>query len=113
MKRPTKDQQRIIVEQWKRATPALQKARDDELRAAPYDWKKVDALLDIGAQAPAKEEESNGLVEMQRWFMKLARKQGLMTTVREEPAAYHVRASGAPAKHLRRRGTRKKKKALS
>ncbi|MCX6996155.1 MAG: hypothetical protein NTV49_03505 [Kiritimatiellaeota bacterium] len=107
MKRPTKDQQRIIVEQWKRATPALQKTRDDELRAAPYDWKKVDALLDIGAQTPAKKEESNGLVEMQRWFMKLARKQGLLPAVREASATYGV--AGAPPARIHPRNLRPKR----
>jgi len=110
MKRPTKAQQKIIVEQWKRATPALQAARDDELRTASYDWKKVDALLDIGAQAPAKKEGSNGLVEMQKWFMKLARQQGLLPAVRETAAAYQ--AGRAPSAPTRSRNARRKKPSL-
>jgi hypothetical protein len=89
VKRPTKAEQKVIVEQWKRAAPALQQARDEELRTTPYDWITVDALLDIGAKTPFKEEDPNGLVEMQRWFMKAARKQGLLpAVVREESAAY-------------------------
>lgn len=89
MKHPTRQQQKAIVEQWKRAAPALQQARDQELQRAPYDWTTVDALLDIGANTPFEEEEPNGLVEMQRWFMKLARKQGLLpgAAVREDAAS--------------------------
>ena len=58
----------------------------------------MDALLDIGANAPFEEEEPNGLVEMQRWFMKLALKQGLLpaSAVREEPAPYGALPSPEP-----------------
>ncbi len=89
MKRLTREQQKAVVEQWKRSAPALAKARDDELRQWQYDSKTVDALLEIGAQSPRGEDEPNGLVEMQRWFMKFARQQGLLPTViREPPGAY-------------------------
>jgi len=89
MKRLSREQQKAVVQQWKRAAPALAQARDDELRQWRYDPATVDALLEIGAKAPRREEEPNGLVEMQRGFMKLARKQGLLpSVVREAPAAY-------------------------
>ena len=89
MKRLTREQQKAVVEQWKRAAPALAQARDDELRQWQYDPVTVDALLEIGANSPRGEEEPNGLVEMQRWFMTFARKQGLLpAVVRESPGGY-------------------------
>ncbi len=93
MKRPTNAEQKAIVEQWKRAAPALQQARDEELENTAYDWTTVDALLDIGAKAPRREDEPNGLVEMQKRFMKLARKQGLLnpsspSTTRRTPPSF-------------------------
>jgi len=92
MKRLTPAQQKAVVQQWKRAAPALARARDEELAAWQYDPAIVDALLDIGAKAPRREEEPNGLVEMQRWFIKFARRQGLLpAAVREEPAAYETK----------------------
>lgn len=95
MKRLTREQQRAVVQQWKRATPALARAREVELANWQYDAATVDALLDIGANSPRNEEEPNGLVEMQKWFMKLARKQGLLPAVREDAASYApVRSDG-------------------
>lgn len=76
MKRLTREQQKAVVEQWKRAAPALARARDEELKEWEYDPTTVDALLEIGAKSPREEDEPNGLVEMQRWFIKFARKQG-------------------------------------
>ncbi len=88
MKRLTREQQKSVIQQWKRAAPALARVRREELAAWKYDATVVDALLDIGAKAPLKEEEPSGLVEMQKWFMKLARKQGLLPAVREASAGY-------------------------
>ncbi len=89
MKRLTREQQKSVVEQWKRAAPALAQAREDELRQWQYDPAVVDALLEIGAKSPRREDEPNGLVDMQRLFMKAARKQGrLPYVVRETPGAY-------------------------
>lgn len=91
MKRLSRKRQKAVVEQWKRAAPALAQARDDELRQWRYDPATVDTLLEIGAKSPCGEEEPNGLVEMQRWFMKFARKQGrLPYVVRETPAGYSI-----------------------
>ena len=83
MKRLTQEQQKSVVQQWQRAAPALARAREEELAAWQYDATTVDALLDIGAKAPRKEKEPNGLVEMQKWFMIIARKQGLLPAVRK------------------------------
>jgi hypothetical protein len=89
MKRLSRAQQKAVVEQWKRAAPALQQVRDAELRNSPYDWTAVDALLEIGSNVPFREEEPNGLVEIQRRFMEIARRQGLLprSAVREPPAS--------------------------
>ncbi len=95
-----------MVQQWKRAAPALARARAEELRRWRYDPATVEALLDIGARSPRRADEPNGLVEMQRLFMKAARKQGRLPHVVEEaPAVYSidgekpapVRALGDPA----------------
>jgi hypothetical protein len=70
----------------------LQAARDEELRGAPYDWTAVDALLEIGSRASPAENDSSGLVEMQRLFMELARKQGLLpAAVREESPTWQTK----------------------
>ena len=87
MKRLTREQQKSVVEQWKRAAPALARVRDAELKQWCYDSTTVDALLEIGAKSPRKEKEPNGLVEMQRLFMKAARKQGLLPAVAREGRA--------------------------
>lgn len=69
MKRLNRNQQKAVVTQWKRAAPALAKARDEELQQWQYDWKTVDALLDVGDRFGSPRPTS-GLVEMQKWFMK-------------------------------------------
>ncbi len=87
MKRLTHDQQKAVVKQWQRAAPALARAREEELAVWQYDPSTVNALLDIGAKSPPKANEPNGLVEMQRRFMQLARKQGLLPAVKEASAS--------------------------
>jgi len=88
MAKMTPAQWRQYASQWKRVGPELDRVRREELRRSKYDSRIENALLEIGAKAPRREEEPNGLVEMQRWFMKFARKQGLAPVVREAPAAY-------------------------
>jgi hypothetical protein len=87
MKRLTREQPETVVQQWKRAAPALARAREEELVAWQYDAETVDALLAIGARLPRREEPS-GSLEMQRWFIKIAQRQGLLPVVREDAAAY-------------------------
>lgn len=90
MKIPTQEEQRAIVRQWKEGSAALRHARDEELRTTPYDWTVVDALLDIGAKNATIDRRTSGLVEMQRLFMELACRRGLIptATVREAAAKY-------------------------
>jgi hypothetical protein len=89
MAKMTPAQWRQYAERWKQAGPELERVRRAELKNWKYDWRIVDALLEIGAKSPRSEEEPNGLVEMQRGFMQFARKQGLLPTViREVQADY-------------------------
>ena len=87
MAKMTAAQWRQYDAQWRRAAPELDRVRREELAHWKYDWRIVDALLDIGAKTPRREEKPNGLVEMQKWFIKLARRQGLVPLVREGSAA--------------------------
>ena len=75
----TRQQMQKVVEQWKRAGPELERVRKEELRRWQYDYKAVDALLDMGDNF-GKSRPTSGLVEMQKWFMKLAERQGLRPT---------------------------------
>ena len=106
----TPGQWRQYAERWKQAGPELERVRREELRNLKYDWRVVDALLEIGANSPRREDEPNGLVEMQRLFMKAARRQGrLPYAVRETAGGYSVcRESGAgvpPARSQEAAGT--------
>jgi hypothetical protein len=43
----TKEQMQAVVDQWKNAADELRKIKDDELSQLKYDWKIVDALLEM------------------------------------------------------------------
>lgn len=89
MKRLTKEQERAVVQQWKRAGPELERVRREELAAWKYDPTVVDALLEIGANSPYKEEEPNSLVLIQKVFIEYAMRKGLLPArVRERMAEY-------------------------
>ena len=63
------------VETWKRAGPILEEIRKDELRN--FDYKKNKQIIDEMLQWAidhAKPRLSSGLVEQQRWFMKMREK---------------------------------------
>ena len=63
----TKEQMKAVVDQWKNAASELCKIKDQELSQLKYDWKVVDALLEIGAKT-GKSSKTSGMVEMQRLF---------------------------------------------
>ena len=88
-----REQYRAYVEQWRRAGPELARFHAEELRRYRYDPADADAVLELGDAYDGAPRLADGLVEMQRWFMKLARKQGLLpaSAVREDSAPY-----GAP-----------------
>ena len=107
MKRLTREQQRVVVQQWKKAGPELERVRNEELRKWVYDWTSVDALLELGDRF-GQSREATGMVEMQRLFIKAARQQGLLPAmVRETPAPYGSAEPG-PRKPMK---TRRKKRA--
>lgn len=85
----TPEQWKAYAAQWRKAAPELERIHRAELANSVYNARAVDALLKIGAGIPYKEEKPNGLVEMQRLFMKMARRQGLLPSeVNEEPLSY-------------------------
>jgi len=98
MKKPTRQEEKAIVEQWKRAGPELARFRRKELRESAYDWTRVDALLDIGDRF-GQSRFPDGLVEMQRLFMKLARKQGLLPPATVAPRQKKAARPAKSRKH--------------
>ncbi len=92
-----KEQYRAYVEQWRRAGPELERIHAEELRRYHYDPADADTVLEMGDNYDGPPRVTSGLIEMQRLFMKAARKQGrLPYVVRETPNGYSVcRESGA------------------
>lgn len=78
MNPPSREQQRAVVRQWRAAAGRLAATRNRELSAWVYDAATVNALLDIGARSTRHPDEPNGLVEMQRRFLAIARRRGLL-----------------------------------
>lgn len=72
MNRPTIEEQRALVRQWKETGRMLEQLRDEKLRGKPYDWEEVDALLSLGESYDGPPRLTSGLQEQQRLFMKLA-----------------------------------------
>jgi hypothetical protein len=72
MKRPTIEEQRALVRQWRETGRMLEQLRDEKLRGKPYDWEEVDALLSLGESYDGPPRLTSGLQEQQRLFMKLA-----------------------------------------
>jgi len=60
------------VETWKRAGPALERIKNQELREWKYDPAVIDALIEAGLCSTAP-RPMTGLVEQQRLFRKLRR----------------------------------------
>lgn len=94
MNRNKHDSLRSYAEIWQRAGPELDAIRRKEL--ADFDhtsnWRLIDSLLDAGMKF-ARPRPTSGLVEMQKWFMKLAERQGL----RPISAAQRARSASKPA----------------
>ncbi|MEI6634059.1 MAG: hypothetical protein WCP22_09615 [Chlamydiota bacterium] len=93
MKKAEKEQMREYVERWKKAGPELEAIRRKELAEFDHaaNWESIDALLDIGDRF-GRSRKTSGLIEMQRWFMKLAEQQGLRPKpIREKKARYRAR----------------------
>ena len=78
-----------FAQQWQRAGPVLENLRRQALQSLEHDAEGVDAVLAVG-DSLGSSRPSSGLVEMQRWFLKLAERQGLVPkpVVREERSEY-------------------------
>jgi hypothetical protein len=74
MKTPTREEQRQLVVQWEATGRELERMRREALRGMPYNWADVDALLELGDRSGCQSRTTSGLVEMQCWFMKAARR---------------------------------------
>lgn len=83
MNYPTWEEQRRIVRQWEVTGRELERIRREKLRGMEYDWKDVDALLELGDHYDGPPRLTSGLVEMQRMFMKAARRSGNLEVERE------------------------------
>ncbi len=67
----TNEEAREFVERWKKAGPALEKIRREELRAMCFEAEAdaIDKLLEAGLKH-ARPSATSGLVEMQKIFSK-------------------------------------------
>lgn len=70
MNRPNREQQKELVRIWGETGRVLDAMRLKALRDKPYDWKEVDALLELGANYDGPVRTTSGLVEQQRYFMR-------------------------------------------
>lgn len=70
----TDDEAREYVERWKKAGPALEKIRREELRNLSHEacQRQVQSLLSIGI-ANQQPRRTSGLIEQQRIFQKARR----------------------------------------
>jgi hypothetical protein len=70
MRTPTQEEQKILIRQWDVTGPLLEKIRREALQGKEYNWKEVDTLLSLGDHLDLPPRTSEGIVEMQRIFMK-------------------------------------------
>ena len=71
MMSPDREEQRTLVKQWEATGRELERIRREALRDMPYNADDVDALLSLGDDLPPNEHNGEGLIEMQRYFMKV------------------------------------------
>ena len=69
---PSKDEQRFLVRQWEETGRELERLRLEALRNKPYSFEEVDALLQLAEGYDGPPRYAEGMVEMQRIFMKSA-----------------------------------------
>ncbi len=70
MKFPNREEQQKLVRQRETTGREVDSFRREALRGMPYNWEDVDALLSLGDDIPSNEHNGEGLIEMQRIFMK-------------------------------------------
>lgn len=69
MNHPTNEEQRELARRWKETGRELERIRREALRGMPYNWRHVDALLQLAETYDGPPRTTSGLVEMQRIFM--------------------------------------------
>jgi len=88
MTKMTKAHWQRFTEQWQRAGAALARVHRNEIRTRPYDPDTVDDLLQIG-DTLERPRKPCGLVELQRWLLKLGQsRQPTPRAVHEERPDY-------------------------
>ncbi|MFA6240147.1 MAG: hypothetical protein WC655_04415 [Candidatus Hydrogenedentales bacterium] len=70
MKEPTREELRALVRQMDEGHKRADQIRREALRDMPYNWEDVDALLQLGDAYDGPPRSSEGIIEMQRCFMK-------------------------------------------
>lgn len=81
---------RRYVKGWERTGAELERIRREERRSLDdnEDWSGLDALGEMGVMY-SRPRMTRGLVEMQKWFLKLAQQQGVgAPTVGAAPEIY-------------------------
>jgi hypothetical protein len=79
----SKSQWKQFVAQWRAAGPELERIHRDEMRSRAFDAQAVDDVLRIG-ETFGRSRETSGLVELQRWLLKLAQFQGVLPQAAHE-----------------------------
>lgn len=70
MSGPTHAQLKELIRRQEAGWSEAERLRRKALRDMPYNWRDVDALLELGDRAGLPSRTSSGLIEMQRCFMK-------------------------------------------
>ncbi len=97
-----KTKMKRIIDIWKQAGSELEEIRRQKLRGLPYRFSEVNTLLELSSSHNGPLRTTSGLVEMQRIFMKGARRLNkLPSAVRETQARYDVKT--AARRHTRRK----------
>lgn len=79
MAQMTKEQWHRFAAQWEKTGTALDDIRRKELENMTYKSSDADILLDLGSRF-AQPRETNGMVIMQRYFMKWRKQQEQLKT---------------------------------
>lgn len=82
----TPDQQRDVLRGYEKAWEEVDRLRAERLRGMPYNAEEVMALLDLGESYDGPPRFAEGMVEMQRLFMLLAKRLNTLPDARDERA---------------------------
>ena len=70
MSKLTREQERYLVKLWDTVGPELERRRLAELKGKEYTFEEIDGLLELCRGYDGPPRKSEGMVEMQRLFMK-------------------------------------------